>query len=46
MPTCTHCGADLDAADLVRHETERLIRVHCPECETPMGAYRLHGQQF
>lgn len=45
MPTCKHCGCEFSPAELVRHETDRLVLVHCPECENPLGSYRRHGQQ-
>jgi phage FluMu protein Com len=40
MPQCRYCDADLDADDLVRHERNALLRVHCPECKNLLGAYR------
>jgi len=43
MPTCTHCGSDHPAEDLVRHERPGLTLVHCPTCECLMGRYRRHG---
>jgi len=44
MPTCKHCGREFGPGELVRHETDRLLLVHCPECEMPLGSYRRHGQ--
>lgn len=43
MPVCTHCGAEHDAEDLVRHEMPGLVLVHCPDCERLLGRYRRHG---
>lgn len=43
MPTCRYCGAEHTADELIRHERGRLIIVHCPDCEVPMGTYRRHG---
>jgi hypothetical protein len=40
MPHCRYCDADVDVDDLVRHEREDLLRVHCPECKGLLGAYR------
>jgi phage FluMu protein Com len=40
MAHCRHCDADVDAEALVRHETDGLLRVHCPECSGLLGAYR------
>ncbi|HKL28050.1 MAG TPA: hypothetical protein VJ898_02165 [Natrialbaceae archaeon] len=40
MPTCRHCGAEHEAADLVRHERNGLLLVHCPDCNCLMGTYR------
>jgi len=45
MPTCTGCDHEFDPAELVRHETERLVVVHCPSCSTTLGRYRRHGQR-
>ncbi|WP_162991519.1 hypothetical protein [Halostella salina] len=40
MPICKRCGATHEAAELVRHWRGDLLRVHCPDCEQPMGEYR------
>ncbi|WP_323191969.1 hypothetical protein [Halostella sp. PRR32] len=40
MPKCTKCGTTHDVDSLVRHERGNLLRVHCPDCESPMGQYR------
>lgn len=40
MPTCKHCDVDVPVEDLVRHENDGLERVHCPNCERPLGTYR------
>jgi len=32
MPTCNHCGTEHEAPELVRHEREGLLLVHCPDC--------------
>ena len=45
MPTCKHCNCECSPAELVRHETDRILLVHCPECEAPLGSYRRHGQR-
>jgi DNA-directed RNA polymerase subunit RPC12/RpoP len=46
MATCRSCGKTFTAAQLVRHETERLVVVHCPDCSRPMGRYKRHGDRF
>lgn len=43
MPTCRNCSGEFDADDLVRHEAERVLVVHCPDCRAPLGRYRRHG---
>jgi NAD-dependent SIR2 family protein deacetylase len=43
MTTCKECGRELDAEDLVRHELERSVIVHCPGCECLLGRYNRHG---
>jgi hypothetical protein len=45
MPTCKRCSETFEIEAATRHETERLLRVHCPECEAPLGRYRRHGQR-
>jgi len=40
MPRCRHCDRDLDVDALVSHETDGLLRVHCPECDGHLGTYR------
>lgn len=40
MPTCKSCGEEHDATDLVRHEGDGVLHVHCPNCECVMGFYR------
>jgi hypothetical protein len=30
MVRCKHCEAEADAEELVRHETDGLLRVHSP----------------
>jgi Zn-finger nucleic acid-binding protein len=45
MPTCPHCAAEHDAADLVRHDRSGVTVVHCPDCEFVVGAYRRHGDR-
>jgi len=39
MADCPRCGGDFDVDDLVRHERESLVRVHCPDCATLLGDY-------
>ncbi|MEF8773874.1 MAG: hypothetical protein V5A37_04055 [Halobacteriales archaeon] len=39
MPTCRNCGADHDVVDLVRHERDGTVVVHCPDCSFPMGRW-------
>jgi hypothetical protein len=29
----------VDVDDLVRHEREGLLRIHCPDCKGLLGAY-------
>ncbi|WP_435179866.1 hypothetical protein [Halorussus sp. AFM4] len=43
MTTCPGCGRDLDAEELVRHERDRFVVVHCPDCKRPLGRYNRHG---
>jgi uncharacterized Zn finger protein len=43
MVTCPSCGSDHPPEELVRHECERLVIVHCPDCEALLGRYRRHG---
>ncbi|MFH5797851.1 hypothetical protein [Haladaptatus sp. CMAA 1911] len=43
MPTCNHCEGDFTANDLVRHEYERIIIVHCPDCGCVLGQYNRHS---
>lgn len=43
MATCSHCGQSFDADELVRHEHDRLLVVHCPDCNCVLGRYRRHG---
>jgi uncharacterized Zn finger protein len=40
MPTCPHCGTTHETEDLVRHECETLVVVHCPDCSGGLGRYR------
>ncbi len=40
MPTCRGCGGEYDAADLVRHERDGVVVVHCPNCQYRMGTWR------
>lgn len=42
MPRCNHCGAQHGADELVRHEYDSLVIVHCPECNCLMGQYNPH----
>jgi ribosomal protein S27E len=39
MVTCRGCGGEYEAGDLCRHETEGLVRVHCPDCGRTLGTY-------
>ncbi|WP_332898288.1 hypothetical protein [Haladaptatus sp. CMSO5] len=43
MPTCTHCGNDYATEQLIRHERPRLVVIHCPGCNAPLGRYHRHG---
>lgn len=40
MVTCSHCGREYDPDDLVRHEHETRVVVHCPDCHCVLGQYR------
>jgi len=40
MPSCPGCDGEYEAAELVRHEHESLVVVHCPDCNQLMGQYR------
>ena len=44
MVSCRHCGGDYGVEELVRHEHERLLVVHCPDCGCVLGRYRRHGE--
>ncbi|WP_458189337.1 hypothetical protein [Haladaptatus sp. NG-WS-4] len=44
MPTCKHCSGEFSAEDLVRHEYERTVVVHCPDCNCVMGTYNRHSE--
>jgi hypothetical protein len=43
MVTCRNCECEYTADELVRHESERLVLVHCPDCRALLGRYRRHG---
>ncbi|MFC6731940.1 hypothetical protein [Haladaptatus sp. DYSN1] len=43
MTTCSHCGNEYTADQLIRHERPRLVVIHCPGCNAPLGQYRRHG---
>ena len=45
MVSCRHCGGDYGVEELVRHEHERLLVVHCPDCGCVLGRYRRHGER-
>lgn len=45
MVSCPGCGGTYAADDLVRHEHERLLVVHCPDCNRLIGRYRRHGDR-
>lgn len=45
MASCHGCGGRFDADELVRHERERLLVVHCPDCGCLLGRYRRHGDR-
>lgn len=45
MLTCKGCGAEHSVEALVRHEHDRLLVVHCPDCGCVLGRYRRHGDQ-
>ncbi|WP_435361264.1 hypothetical protein [Haloarchaeobius sp. DFWS5] len=40
MPTCASCESTVSTDDLVRHERDGFLFVHCPECHCCMGHYR------
>ncbi|MFB6105467.1 MAG: hypothetical protein ABEJ70_00700 [Halobacteriaceae archaeon] len=40
MATCPSCGADHPASELVRHEGETYVVVHCPDCRRRLGGWR------
>lgn len=44
MPKCNRCSGQFDAEDLVRHEYEHLVVVHCPDCGFVMGQYNRHTE--
>jgi uncharacterized Zn finger protein len=44
MATCRRCGGSYGVEELVRHEHERLLVVHCPDCGGLLGRYRRHGE--
>ena len=39
MPRCKGCGNECDVTELVRHENEGTVIVHCPECGQLLGTY-------
>ena len=43
VPTCQNCHAELVADDLVRHDHDGLLLVHCPNCGFTMGTYNRHS---
>lgn len=43
MPTCQACDGTHEADELVRHEREGVVTVHCPDCHATMGRYREGG---
>jgi uncharacterized Zn finger protein len=45
MPKCRNCSGEFDASELVRHERDGLVVVHCPDCEFAMGSYNSHGSR-
>ncbi|MHC3438835.1 hypothetical protein ACYJ1Y_12240 [Natrialbaceae archaeon A-gly3] len=45
MPTCNRCEATPAAEELIRHEEDDCLHVHCPECHGLMGFYREPGQR-
>jgi hypothetical protein len=45
MAHCRYCDVDVDVEDLVRHETDGFVRVHCPECSGLLGTYRDPSQK-
>ncbi len=44
MPICKHCNGEFTADELVRHEYERVIVVHCPDCGCVLGQYNRHSE--
>lgn len=45
MPTCTRCGADHPTEELVRHEQDGMLFVHCPDCQHPFGVYNRRAER-
>jgi uncharacterized Zn finger protein len=45
MATCKACGDEFAPADLIRHDSDRVLVVHCPACGAFMGSYRHHGDR-
>ena len=43
MATCPGCEATFDPEELVRHDRDRFLVVHCPDCNHVIGRYRRHG---
>lgn len=44
VPTCRNCQSELAPEDLIRHDHDELLIVHCPECRFMMGTYNRHSQ--
>lgn len=44
MPRCKRCGAEHDVTEIVRHEHDSLVVVHCPDCMGVMGRYNAHAR--
>jgi len=43
MARCEACDREFEADELTRHDHDRLVVVHCPECGRTLGRYRRHG---
>lgn len=44
VPTCRNCQAEIAVEDLVRHDHDELVMVHCPKCGFTMGTYNRHSE--
>ena len=44
MTTCSYCKRESDVTELVRHEHDGMLFVHCPHCNHVLGVYNEHRQ--